>query len=224
LRLDYNGLPVCGVRKGGERGAGRVQSAERRLLPGATFLAGGDDSDPIHILSIPELSYPQFLWLGWQVVAPLPNARKPAAAPPIIMKVAILDDWHDTLRQLPSFEKLAPFEVTVYNDHVDDIDLLVERLAAVEALVLIRERTAVRRPLIERLPNLRLISQRSVYPHVDVEACTERGVLLCSNMHADTPSYATAEMTWALLLAAARQLPQQMASLKAGTWQLAPGM
>ena len=88
------------------------------------------------------------------------------------MKVAILDDWFDTLRTLPCFAKLAGHQVTVWTDHVQDVDALAERLRGSEVLVLIRERTEIRAPLLERLANLRLISQRSVYPHIDVEACT----------------------------------------------------
>src|SRR5262249_20336512 len=76
---------------------------------------------------------------------------------------------------------------------------------------------------LRRLPKLRLISQRSVYPHIDVDACTELGVVVSSSMHAGTPSYATAELTWALVLAAIRQLPQQVAARKAGTWQVDVG-
>ena len=139
------------------------------------------------------------------------------------MKVHILDDWFDTLRTLPSFRLLDGHEVTVWNDHVDDVNTLAERLQPAEALVLFRERTAITAPLLERLPNLRLISQRSVYPHVDVTACTANRVLLCSNMHADGPSVAAAELTFALILASARQIPQQMAALQAGQWQMAPG-
>jgi D-3-phosphoglycerate dehydrogenase len=70
---------------------------------------------------------------------------------------------------------------------------------------------------------LRLISQRSVYPHIEVGACTELGVVVSSSMHAGTPSYATAELTWALVLAAMRRLPQEVAALKAGTWQTGVG-
>lgn len=139
------------------------------------------------------------------------------------MKVHILDDWFDTLRGLPSFARLKGHDVTVWTDHVDDIDVLADRLKDAEALVLFRERTAVTGALLDRLPNLRLISQRSVYPHVDVDACTSHGVMFCSNMHADTPSYAAAELTWALIMAAARDLPGQMASVKAGHWQAGVG-
>jgi D-3-phosphoglycerate dehydrogenase len=139
------------------------------------------------------------------------------------VKVSILDDYHDTLRTLACFSKLAGDEVKIWNDHVQDTDALAERLKDTEALVLIRERTNIRAPLLERLPKLRLISQRSVYPHIDIDACTRLGVMVCSNLHAGTPSYATAEMTWGLVLAAMRQIPQQMASLQAGTWQIGVG-
>ena len=139
------------------------------------------------------------------------------------MRVAILDDYFDTLRTLPCFTRLAAHDVTVWTDHVQDIDALARRLRSTEALVLIRERTAIRTPLLERLPELRLISQRSVYPHIDIDACTRLGIVVSSDMHADTPSYATAELTWALVLAAMRQIPQQMESLRAGRWQTGVG-
>ncbi|MFA3920884.1 D-2-hydroxyacid dehydrogenase family protein [Ruegeria hyattellae] len=139
------------------------------------------------------------------------------------MKVHILDDWFDTLRHLPCFDLLKRHDVTVWTDHVEDIDTLAERLSEAEALVLFRERTKVACNLLRRLPQLRLISQRSVYPHVDVPACTDHRVLLCSNMHGGTPSYAAAELTWALIMAGMRDLPQQMASVKAGLWQAGVG-
>ena len=139
------------------------------------------------------------------------------------MKVAILDDYHDTVRTLAVFKKLAQHEVRVFNDHVQDTEALAARLREVEALVLIRERTEIRAPLLERLPKLKLISQRSVYPHIDVEACTRLGVVVSSSMHPGTPSYSTAELTWGLILAAARDIPQNVAGLKAGRWQSAIG-
>jgi len=139
------------------------------------------------------------------------------------MKISILDDYHDTLSNLPCFAKLAGHDVTIWNDHIQETDALVERLLDTEVLVLIRERTQIQAPLLQRLPKLKMISQRSVYPHIDVEACTRNGVLLCSGQHAGTPSYAAAELTWGLVLAAARQIPQQMASLKSGTWQTGVG-
>lgn len=139
------------------------------------------------------------------------------------MKVHILDDWFDTLRHLPCFEKLSGHDVTVWTDHAEDPAVLGQRLADAETLVLFRERTPVGAPLLDHLPGLKLISQRGVYPHVDVPACTAHDVLLCSNTRSDTPSYAAAELTWGLLLSAMRQIPQQMASLRAGRWQMGVG-
>src|SRR5712671_4869602 len=139
------------------------------------------------------------------------------------MKISILDDYHDTVRSLAVFKKLAGHDVRIWNDHVQEVDALAARLKDAEALVLIRERTKIRTPLLEHLAKLRLISQRSVYPHIDVDACTRLGVIVSSSQHADTPSYAAAELTWGLALAAMRQIPQQMASLKAGTWQIGVG-
>lgn len=139
------------------------------------------------------------------------------------MKVHILDDWFDTLRGLDCFKRLDGHEVTVWTDHVKNTDVLAQRLKDAQVLVLFRERTSIQEALLDQLPALRLISQRSVYPHIDVAACTKNGVLLCSNMHAGTPSYAAAELTLALMLAAYRQIPEQTAALKAGRWQVGVG-
>ncbi len=139
------------------------------------------------------------------------------------MKISILDDYFDTLRTLPCFGKLDGHDVTVWNDHEQDADLLAERLKDTEALVLIRERTKIQAELLDQLPNLKLISQRSVYPHIDVEACSRNGVLLCSNQHKGSPSFAAAELTFGLILSAMRQIPQQMAALKGGKWQIGVG-
>ena len=139
------------------------------------------------------------------------------------MKISILDDYHDTLRTLECFKKVAGHEVKIWNDHVQDVDTLAERLRDTEALVLIRERTEIRAPLLHWLDKLRLISQRSVYPHIDIDACTQLGIIVSSSQHSDTPSYAAAELTWALVLATMRQVPQQMSALKAGKWQIGVG-
>src|SRR6186997_830079 len=139
------------------------------------------------------------------------------------MKVSILDDYHDTLRTLGCFGKLKGHDVAIWNDHVQDVDALAARLKDTEALVLIRERTQIRAPLLERLDKLRLISQRSVYPHIDIDACTRRGVIVSSDQHPGSPSYAAAELTWGLILAAVRHIPQQMRSLRAGHWQIGVG-
>lgn len=139
------------------------------------------------------------------------------------MKVHILDDWFDTLRALPCFHRLKGHDVTVWTDHEPDPERLADRVRDADALVLFRERTKIGADLLARLPNLKLISQRSVYPHVDVDACTANKVLLSSNMHSDTPSYAAAEMTLALILSSFRQIPQQAASVRAGDWQMGVG-
>jgi len=139
------------------------------------------------------------------------------------VRVAVLDDYFDTIRTLDCFSKLDGHEVTVWTDHAQDVDVLASRLADTEALVLIRERTKIRAPLLERLPNLRLISQRSVYPHIDIDACTRLGIVVSSDLHSSTPSFAAAELTWGLVLAGMRLIPQQVASMKAGRWQTAMG-
>lgn len=138
------------------------------------------------------------------------------------MKLTVLDDWQDTIRTLRCFGKVVGHDVTIWNDHTTDVDELARRLKDTEGLALIRERTPIRAPLLERLDRLRLISQVSVYPHVDVAACTRRGVILSSHMAPGRPSYATAELTWGLVIAAMRRLPQEAAALRAGKWQAYP--
>lgn len=139
------------------------------------------------------------------------------------MRVHILDDWFDTLRRLPSFRRLDGHEVTVWTDHLEDPAALAARMRDVEALVLFRERTAVTEALVGGLPNLRLVSQRGAFPHVDVPALTRRGIVLASDRHADAPSVAAAELTFGLILAALRDMPAQIASARAGCWQAGVG-
>jgi D-3-phosphoglycerate dehydrogenase / 2-oxoglutarate reductase len=140
------------------------------------------------------------------------------------MNITLLDDYQDVVRTLEAYRKLEGHSVTIWNDHVEDVDELAERLKDTEALVLIRERTPLTAALIERLPKLKLVSQRSVYPHIDVDALTRRGIVLSSDMHPGRPSYATAELTWGLIIAAMRHIPQEMARLKAGGWQSSVGL
>jgi D-3-phosphoglycerate dehydrogenase / 2-oxoglutarate reductase len=139
------------------------------------------------------------------------------------MNITILDDYQNVVRTLNAFKKLDGHDVTIWNDHTKDVDALAERLKDTEALVLIRERTPIRAPLIERLPKLRIVSQRSVYPHIDVDALTRHGIVLSSDQHPGKPSYATAELTWGLIIAAMRRIPQEVAALKAGRWQSSVG-
>lgn len=134
------------------------------------------------------------------------------------MQIAVLDDYQDTIRTLDCFQRIAHHDVTIWNDHTKDVEVLAERLKNTEALALIRERTPIREALLQRLEKLRIISQVSVYPHIDVDACTSRGIIVSSNTTTHV-SYATAELTWGLILASLRRIPQEMAALKSGRWQ-----
>ncbi len=138
------------------------------------------------------------------------------------MRVHVLDDWSDTLRGLPSFARLSGHDVTIWTDAAPE-DLLVQRLAQAEALVLFRERTQITRSLLERLPNLRLVSARGAWPHVDTQACADLGIAFCSQKSDAAPNHSAAELTWALILSAMRDLPSQIAALKAGHWQSGVG-
>jgi D-3-phosphoglycerate dehydrogenase len=138
------------------------------------------------------------------------------------MNITVLDDWQNTVRTLPAFARVAGHQVTIWNDHTKDVEVLAKRLADTEALCLIRERTPIRAPLLERLDRLRIISQIGVFPHVDVAAATKRGVIMSSLTGGGGPSYATAELTWGMIIAAFRNIPQEVAALKAGTWQAHP--
>ena len=138
------------------------------------------------------------------------------------MNIAVLDDYQDTVRTLRCFGKMAGHRITIWNDHTKDVDELAKRLAETEALALIRERTPIRAPLLERLDKLRLISQVGVHPHIDVPACTRRGVIVSAHQGGGRPSYATAELTWGMIIAAFRRIPQEMAALRAGRWQAHP--
>jgi D-3-phosphoglycerate dehydrogenase len=133
------------------------------------------------------------------------------------MNVAILDDYQDMVRGFSCLKKLAGHHVTIWNDHTSNVDILAQRLKDVEALVLLRERTPIPGALIDRLDKLKLITQNGPYPHIDVAACSRRGVLICAG-HART-SYATAELTWGLIICAMRHIPQEIARLKSGGWQ-----
>ena len=137
------------------------------------------------------------------------------------MNIAVLDDYVDVVRTLNCYAKLRDHAVTVWNDCVRDIDVLAERLKDTEALVLLRERTRISKALIERLSRLKMITLNGPFPHIDIDACTSRGVIVCSE-HART-SYATAELTWGLIIAAMRHIPDQMARLKSGGWQTRVG-
>jgi len=138
------------------------------------------------------------------------------------MKIAILDDYQDTIRTLACFKKVAGHDVTIWKDHTKDVDTLAARLKDTEVLVLLRERTPIRGLLLDRLDRLRMITQVGVIPHVDLPACTRRGVIVSSSQMPGRPSYATAELTWGLVIAAVRRIPQEMIAMRAGRWQAFP--
>jgi len=134
------------------------------------------------------------------------------------MNISILDDYADLVRTLPCYARLAGHRVTVWNDHTKDVDALAARLKDEEAIVLLRERTPIPGALVERLPRLKLITINGPAPHVDVAACTRHGVKVSCNLHSRS-SYATAELTWGLVIASLRNIPQEVARLKGGAWQ-----
>jgi D-3-phosphoglycerate dehydrogenase len=133
------------------------------------------------------------------------------------MKIAILDDYQDAVRKLDCFKLLAGHDVKVFNNTVRGLGQLASRLAEVDALVLIRERTRVTSQLLDKCPHLRMISQTGkVSSHIDLAACTERGIAVLEGVGSPI---APAELTWALIMAAQRRIPQYVANLKQGAWQ-----
>lgn len=139
------------------------------------------------------------------------------------LRVAILDDYQDVVRTLDCFSTLQGHDVTVWTDAVADVDVLAERLADADVLVLLRERTRVDEALVSRLPNLKLISQNGHVPHIDLEACTRHGVVVSSAL-TQRPSYPTVEFTWGLILAAMRNIPLESNALRQGLWQSTVGL
>jgi D-3-phosphoglycerate dehydrogenase / 2-oxoglutarate reductase len=136
----------------------------------------------------------------------------------IPMKIAILDDYQDAVRKLECFHLLDDQEVKVFNNTVRGLGQLASRLSEVDALVLIRERTRISSQLLDKLPRLRMISQtgKAGGGHIDIDACTERGIAV---LEGTGSPIAPAELTWALIMAAQRRIPQYVANLKQGAWQ-----
>jgi D-3-phosphoglycerate dehydrogenase / 2-oxoglutarate reductase len=135
----------------------------------------------------------------------------------VILRVVIPDDYQDAVRGLACFARLARHDVTIHNDTVKDVDSLAERFRDADALVLIRERTSIDDALLERLPRLKLISQTGRgTAHIDVEACKRRGIKVAVGTGSPI---APAELTWALVMAAMRHIPQEVARMRAGLWQ-----
>src|SRR3954451_2819254 len=133
------------------------------------------------------------------------------------MNIIILDDYQDAVRKLECAKLLEPLNAKVFTNTVKGIGQLSVRLRDADVLVLIRERTQFPRALLEKLPKLKLISQTGkVGPHIDVEACTRQGIAVAEGVGSPV---APAELTWALIMAAMRRLPQYIGNLKHGAWQ-----
>ena len=133
------------------------------------------------------------------------------------MNIVILDDYQDAVRKLNCADKLDAFAAKVYTNTVKGIGQLSVRLRDADVIVLIRERTQITRQLVEKLPRLKLIAQTGrMGTHIDVDACTERGIAVAEGVGNPV---APAELTWALIMAATRRLPQYISTLKHGGWQ-----
>ncbi len=140
------------------------------------------------------------------------------------MRIVIPDDYQDAVRHLACIETLAGHQVTVYHDHTEDIETLATGFQEADALVLIRERTPITGPLLAWLPALKLIVQMGRQaPHLDLDACTRHGIVVAFSEGGSNP-YATAELTWGLILAARRHIPQEVAQMKTGHWQTTLGL
>jgi len=139
------------------------------------------------------------------------------------MKITVIDDYQDAFRRMPSFAQLAGHEIKIFNDTLKDPARLAERLQDAECVVLTQQRSWFRRPLLEALPQLRLISQTGrVTAHIDLKACTERGVMVCAG--GKGRPHSTAELAWALILAALRHVPEEVYGLRQGHWQSTVGV
>lgn len=138
------------------------------------------------------------------------------------MKVAVLDDYQNVVKDLKCFDLLKDHEVTVYNDTPDSRDVLVKRLEDKDALVLIRERTIINDALLSQLPNLQLISQTGKKSnHLNMEACTIHGIPVAEGVGSPI---APAELTWTLIMAASRHLVSYVSNFQNGKWQDADGL
>ena len=135
------------------------------------------------------------------------------------MNIVILDDYQDAVRKLECATKLDAYPAKVYTNTVKGLGQLSVRLRDADIIVLIRERTVITRALLEKLPRLKLIAQTGrIGSHIDIAACTERGIAVAEGTGSPI---APAELTWALIMAAMRRLPQYIGNLKHGAWQQA---
>ena len=139
------------------------------------------------------------------------------------MKIAVIDDYQNAFKTLKCYPKLAGHEVMIYTEPETNVEKIAERLKDADAVILTQQRTAFPRALIEKLPKLKLIGQTGrAASHVDLEACTDRGVVVSAGGSGN--SNATAELTWGLILSALRNLPFEVKRLKEGRWQSTLGI
>jgi D-3-phosphoglycerate dehydrogenase / 2-oxoglutarate reductase len=139
------------------------------------------------------------------------------------MKIAVIDDYQNAFKTLKCYPKLAGHEVVIYTEPETNVEKIAERLKDADAVILTQQRTAFPRALIEKLPKLKLIGQTGrAASHVDLEACTDRGVVVSAGGSGN--SNATAELTWGLILSALRNLPFEVKRLKEGRWQSTLGI
>lgn len=138
------------------------------------------------------------------------------------MKIAVLDDYQDVFRTVSGFERLKGHDVVVFHDTEKDPEKLAQRLKDADAVVLTQQRSSFPRPVIEKLPRLRLIAQTGSHKeHVDIAACNERGIVIAAKRAGRLNS--TAELTWGLILASLRHIPQEAHQLRQGAWQTTVG-
>ncbi|MBI3042617.1 MAG: D-2-hydroxyacid dehydrogenase family protein [Betaproteobacteria bacterium] len=138
------------------------------------------------------------------------------------MKIAVLDDYQEAFHRLGCAARLNGHHVVVFHDNEKDVGKIADRLKDVEGVILTQERTAFPRQLIERLPRLRIIAHTGSHrKHIDISACTEKGIVVAGVVHG--ASHSTVELTWALILASLRHIPDEVRQLKAGAWQTTIG-
>jgi D-3-phosphoglycerate dehydrogenase len=139
------------------------------------------------------------------------------------VKIAVLDDYQDVFRSVPASARLEGHEVVVYHDTVKDPDALAGRVKDADVVVLTQQRSSFPRAVIEKLPRLRLIAQTGSHrDHFDVAACTERGIAIAAKAGMARLN-STAELTWGLILASVRHIPEEARQLRQGAWQTTVG-
>lgn len=139
------------------------------------------------------------------------------------MKVAVIDDYQGVFKELGNYHRLKDHEVVTFSEPERDMNRLAGTLRDFDAVILTQQRTWFRRPLLDQLPKLKLISQTGGTAHIDLAACTERGVVVSAGGGSAGPPNDTAELTWALILASLRHLPFEVDQLKRGKWQTTLG-